>query len=123
MSKMSYQHVMKISRGHSKFDLNTMSTAVELLKFNPTLDAKALCSILADALPSHTNIDNKFIDNFRRRVAIYLAKNPNSNVVSNKDGRDLASSKDINSSDFIGMNDPLVKTNLNKLYEMNELTD
>ena len=77
MSHISYRHAPKTSNGHNKIDLNNMNTAVSVLKLNPSMPAQMLRPLLKDCLPCHTNIDAKFVDNFRRRVAIQHAKNPN----------------------------------------------
>ena len=58
----------------------------------------------------------KLIDNFRRRVALYHARNPSESLVTMDESRLLVRNKDLDKSDFIGMNDEIVKTNLSELY-------
>ena len=72
--------------------------------------------ILKNALPVCTNIDAKLIDNFRRRVALYHARNPNFAPLTLEQGMMLTSRQDIIPSDLIGMNDPITLANLNKIY-------
>ena len=57
---------MEEKSGHSKIDLNNMNTAVSVLKMNPSMPAQMLRPLLKDSLPCNTNIDAKFVDNFRR---------------------------------------------------------
>ena len=82
MSHISFRHALKNSTGHKKIDLNNMNTAVSVLKMNPSMSAQMLRPILKDCLPSHTNIDTKCIDNFRRRVATHHAKYPHQPILS-----------------------------------------
>ena len=82
MSHIRYKHAYKTSSGHSKIELNSMNTAVSILKMNPNMPAQMLRPILKECLPCSTNIDVKFVDNFRRRVAIHHTKNSNHNMVS-----------------------------------------
>ena len=116
MSHISYRHAMKTSNGHNKIDLNNMNTAVSVLKLNPSMPAQMLRPLLKDCLPCHTNIDAKFVDNFRRRVAIHHAKYPNQAFVSLEECKALSRHQDLTQSDYLGMNDPMVRTNLNTMY-------
>ena len=116
MSNISYKHACKTSTGHPKINLNAMNTAVTILNMNPNLPAQMLRPILKDSLPCSTNLDGKFIDNFRRRVAIHLAKNPNHIMVSMDECKSLSTDKDLSKYDFVGMNDPTVRANLNDMY-------
>ena len=110
MSHISFRHALKKTTGHRKIDLNSMNTAVSVLKMNPTMSAQMLRPILKDCLPSHTNIDCKFIDNFRRRVAIHHAKYPNQPILSMEQCQALSKTTSLTQSDYIGMNDPLIRT-------------
>ena len=65
MSHISYKYAVKRSSGHSKLDLTIMNTAISLLKFNPSMPTNMLRPILKDCLPCTTNIDGKYVDNFR----------------------------------------------------------
>ena len=116
MSNLSYRHALRKSTGHNKIDLKNMNTAVSVLKMNPSMPTQMLRPLLKDSLPSHTNIDGKFVDNFRRRVAIYHAKNPNHEILTMEECKALSQHKDLTQGDFIGMNDPLVRANLNNMY-------
>ena len=116
MSHISFRHALKKSNGHNKIDLNIMNTAVSILKVNPSMPANMLRPLLKDCLPCHTNIDAKFVDNFRRRVALHHAKNPNQPMLSIEECKALSKHQDLTTSDYVGMNDPLVRTNLNAIY-------
>ena len=116
MSHMSYTHALKKTNGHSKIDLDSVNTAVSMLKMYPSMPAKMLRPLLKNVLPCTTCIDSKLIDNFRRRVALHHAKNPSHDVVTMDESRQLVRNKDLDKSDFIGMNDDIVKTNLSELY-------
>ena len=116
MSHIGYKHALKSSSGHNKIDLNSMNTAVSILKMNPSMPAQMLRPLLKDCLPCNTNIDAKHIDNFRRRVALNHARYPNQLMVSMDECQALAKDKKLDESDFIGMNDPLVRSNLNDMY-------
>ena len=93
-----------------------MNTAVSVFKVNPIMPASMLRLILRECLPCNQNIDSKFMDNFRRRVAMYHAKNPSKPMVSMEECKVLASSKKLSPHDFIGMNDPIVRVNLDNIY-------
>ena len=116
MSHISYKHALKKTSGHSKIDLNHMNTAVSVLKMNPSMPAQMLRPLLKDSLPCNTNIDAKFVDNFRRRVAIYHAKNPNHTMLTMEQCKELSVRNNLTESDYVGMNDPLVRRNLNDMY-------
>ena len=116
MSHISYRYAVKRSSGHSKLDLTLMNTAISLLKFNPSMPTNMLRPILKDCLPCTTNIDGKYVDNFRRRVAFHHIKNANQGIVSMDQCKVLSRSQDLSKYDFIGMNDPLIRANLNDMY-------
>ena len=82
MSHISYRHAVKRSSGHSKLDLTSMNTAISILKLNPSMPTNMLRPILKDCLPCTTNIDAKYVDNFRRQVAIHHIRNANQATVS-----------------------------------------
>ena len=82
MNVSSYRIAYKSSKSHKKIHLQTFNTVIEHLRVNPSLPAKQLRPLLSSALPSHTDINSKFIDNFRSRVYIHIANNPNSNQIS-----------------------------------------
>ena len=116
MSHMSFRHALKTTSGHKKIDLNQMNTAVTILKMNPSMPAQMLRPLLKASLPSHTNLTAKFVDNFRKRVAIHHAKYPNQELLSLAECQALSKESNLSGSDYIGMNDPLVRTNLNTMY-------
>ena len=92
-------------------------TAVDIIKMYPTIPAKMLRPLLKNALPCCTNINAKLIDNFRRRVALHHAKNSSEPSVSMEECQALTAMKDLDKSDFIGLNDPIVRANLNAMYQ------
>ena len=116
MSHIGYILALRSRSGHNKIDLNSMNTAVSVLKTNPSMPAQMLRPLLKNCLPCNTNLDGKFLDNFRRRVALHHAKNPNQTILSMEECEALNSRQDLSQSDFIGMNNPLVKANLNDIY-------
>ena len=116
MSQISYRHALKSSNGHKNIDLSACNTAVDILKMNPSMPARMLRPMLKNVLPSHTHINGKYIDNFRRRVMMYHAKNPNASMVTMEDSIALTKDTQINKSDFLGMNDPVVQTNFRAMY-------
>ena len=77
------------------------------------MPAQILCPLLKDCLPSHTSLTTKFVNNFRRRVAIHHAKHPNQPLISLAEYQALGKESDLSGSGYIGMNDHLVRTNLN----------
>ena len=93
-----------------------MNTAVSVLKMNPAMSANMLRPILKECLPCTTSITGKYIDNFRRKVAVHHLKNPNQPMLSMEQCQALTSSKELSKKDFIGMNDPPVRVNLNEMY-------
>ena len=65
MSKYSYQHALSTRNGHVKVNLDVMTTALSMLKDNPSLPARKLRPLLKSALPSVTVLDSKYLNNFR----------------------------------------------------------
>ena len=72
-----------------------MNSVVSLLKHSPSLEAQLLRQMLRAACPTLTNLDSKFLNNFRIRVANYHAKNPDAVAVTMKDSLELASTKNL----------------------------
>ena len=116
MSKISYRHAWKTSKGTNKLDLNACNTAVSMLKMNPSMPARMMRPLLRDVSPSETNINGKYVDNFRRCVMLYHAKNSDSAMVTMEEGIALTKRSNISESDFIGMNDPIIQTNFREVY-------
>jgi len=90
--------------------------SVSVLKSNPTIPASMFRPMLKESLPCNFEISAKYIDNFRRRVAIHHAKYPDNPTVSMEQCKALSSSGNLSEKDFIGLNDPIVRVNMNKLY-------
>ena len=109
MSHMSYRTAVKNYRGHEKLDLCTVNTAVEVLKTNPCLPTRVLRPLLKNALPATTRISGKHVDNFRRRVAICHLKNRDAPMVTAVEGRSLTKTSNLDESEYIGMNDPIIQ--------------
>ena len=116
MSHISYRHALSKSTGHTKINLTSMNTAVSVLKMNPSMPAQMLRPLLKNCLPCNVNLDAKFIDNYRRRVAIHHAKNPNQPMITMEQCHALSNPKPLDRTDLIGMNDPLIRSNLNAMY-------
>ena len=64
MSLISYKHALRKSSGHSKIELNTINTAVSVLKMNPSMPAKPtdirnwICNPTQDCVLK--SVDEKF---------------------------------------------------------------
>ena len=116
MSQISYRHALKSSNGHKKIDLSACNTAVDILKMDHSMPARMLRPMLKNVLPSHTHISGKYIDNFRRRDMMYHAKNPNALMVTMEGSIALTKDTQINKSNFLGMNDPVVQINFRAMY-------
>ena len=80
------------------------------------MPAQMLRPLLKNSLPCSTNLGRKFLDNFRRRVALHHAKNPNQSMVSVEEFQALSRHQNLLQPDLIGMNNPLVRANLNNIY-------
>ena len=116
MSNMSYVVAVKSTKGHTKLDLASVKTAVDVLKANPTLPTAMLRPLVKNALPQSTNLDSKFLNNFKRRVALYHVKNKGACPLTIEEGKSLTRNQNFSSSEFIGMNDPITQTNLNGMF-------
>ena len=116
MSHMSYRTAFKSFKGLQKLDLSTVNTAVEVLKSNPSLSTRVLRPLLKHALPASTHISGQHVDNFRRRVALYHLKNKDTPMVTTEEGRSLTKEGNLDMSEYIGMNDPIVQSNLDDMY-------
>ena len=89
---------------------------VKLLKTNPCLPTRVLRPLLENALPATTHISGKHIDHSRNRVAIYHLKNRDAPMVTAVEGRSLTKTSNMDKSEYIGMNDPIIQNNLNEMY-------
>ena len=116
MSHMSYRTAFKNFKGLDKLDLSTVNTAVEVLKTNPSLSTRVLRPLLKNSLPASTHISGQHVDNFRRRVALYHLKNKDAPMVTAEQGRSLTKKSNLDKSEYIGMNDPIIQSNLNDMY-------
>ena len=63
----------KVTSKSRNIDLDKLKTAVHALKINPYLKSRELRPLLANTLPASTFICSKFLNNFRRRVALFHA--------------------------------------------------
>ena len=116
MSESSYRHALSTKSGHVKVNLGIMTSAVAMLKENPSLPANLLRPLLKSALPTATVLDSKFINNFRIRVANYHAKNVNSTIVTMEDSIKLASSCKLSAEESVSFHDPMVRANFNDMF-------
>ena len=116
MSETSYRHALSTRNGHVKVNLDVMTTAVTMLKENPSLPARQLRPLLKSALPTVMVLDSKYLNNFRLRVANYHAKHLNSTVVTMEDGIKLARNCNLSAEEAVSFHDPMVRANFNEMF-------
>ena len=116
MSESSYRHALSTKSGHVKINLDVMTSAVTMLKENPSLKANQLRPLLKSALPTATVLDCKYINNFRIRVANYHAKHLNSTVVTMEDSIKLARNCKLSAEEAVSFHDPMVRANFNDMF-------
>ena len=97
--------------------LSSLKTAVHSLRINPHLKSKELRPLLKDALPAETFIDSKYIDNFRRRVALYHAQKESGSLLTYEEGENLTEKKRLQQSEWNKLEDPIIRLNFCKMYK------
>ena len=116
MSAMSYVVAVKSTKGHHKLDLGCVKTDVDVLKINPSLSTAMLRPLLKSCVPLNTNLSSKYVTNFKRRVALYHVKSNVNGPITMEDAKCLTSTLDLAQSEYVGITDPLIHTNLSKMY-------
>ena len=116
MSNSAYR-VAKQTSHSSNIDLTEVSTAVNYLKIDPHLKAKELRNLLKDCLPSYFVIDSMFLNNFRRRVAIHHAKNPDGSQLTHDVATRLTKRCNLKQNEIEELEDPFVRNNFRAMYK------
>ena len=114
MTNSAFRVTQKTSH-RSKNDLNNLKTIVSCLKVNPFMKAMDLRTLLKDSVPKTTCIDHVYLNNFRRRVAIYHAKNPYS-TITHDIAKCLTKGTQLHKKELATLEDPLVYQNFQKMY-------
>ena len=117
MNVSSYQIAYKSCKIQTKIYLNMFSTMIEHLKVNPSLHVQQLRPILTTALPGHIDIDAKYINNFRRRVFIHVARNPKINQISYEEGEMLTRNRRLILSELYELSYAMTASNFDLVYK------
>ena len=118
MSTAAYRTAIGVAKGHPKIDLENLTAALSILKIHPRLEAQQLRPLLVNAVPKMTLISSKFMDNFRKRAALYHAQNPHTTNISLslEDGLNLSRQTDVTEKDHAILDDPIIRLNFLNMY-------
>ena len=107
----------QITSKKRNIDLGQLKTAMTCLKINPHLRSRDLRQILKEALPSETFIDYKYIDNFRRRVALFHAQSPDGCTMTHDKWQCLTDRKNVQEQEWKKLEDPIIRLNFCNMYK------
>ena len=95
-----------------KYNLKHVNILMGMLKYNPNLDAKNIRPLSTECVKSYFNIDSKFINNFRMRVALHNSLPHNKNIdITVQETNSLIFQSEILQDELLDFDYPMVCTN------------
>ena len=116
LSAKFYRRGLETSKVHNKINLPSLNHVLAMLKVNPRLNSTEFRALLYEIIPIGTEITSVYMDNLRRRAALFHAKNPDSVSIGEDNARFVLGKHDMNEKLYYDITDPLIRTNFNKMY-------
>ena len=117
MSSQGFRTAVQSMKSKVNVDVKVLHAAIHMLKINPQLPALELRPLLTNCVATNAPITASFLSNFRRRVALYILKNPNSQEITTKDGLLLVSQSKVTKLEEKVLQLPDVQVNYRKMYQ------
>ena len=76
LSNILKQKVSDSSRKMSSIDTKVINSVLAVLKYNPKYESTELRNMIRKVVPNSTELNAQYLNNLRRRAAIYHATNP-----------------------------------------------
>ena len=116
LSNVLKKKVSDSSRKMSSSNVKVLNSVLAVLKYNPKYESTELRNMIRNVVPNSTKIDAQYLNNLRRRAAIYHAKNPHVNEISSKDAQKLIAPGHISRTEAESVEDPLLRANFNEFF-------
>ena len=111
LSTQFYDRAMITSSREQKISASRMQTLVYVLKNRPSICARDLRPIIAEFVKVDQPLDYYFIQNFRQRIAYFIAKNPNFGEITQEEADQICSPINITQEEHQVLDNPIIFTN------------
>lgn len=115
LSSIFFKTANRMSRGKVKINLKAMTSVLMLLKANPTTSANSLRPLLLEYVHHDIPLDCVFLRNFRQRVALFHAQNPEFTDLSLSDAHSLLDKSPITKEEQSVLDNPIVRIKFNDM--------
>jgi hypothetical protein len=101
--------------GHLEVNIEGMKDVLSLLSQKPRVACQILCPMLECCLPQWKGLSAQCANNFRRRVVLFLMKNPDFRHLTYDQAHALSSKKVIAADEMTGLDDPFIQQNFTEM--------
>jgi hypothetical protein len=101
--------------GHLEVNIDGMKDILSLLAQKPRVPCQILRPMIESYVPQWKGISAKYVNNFRRRVVLFLMKNPDFRHLTYAQAHALSSKKVIAADEMTGLDDPFIKQNFTEM--------
>jgi hypothetical protein len=110
------EHRIAIQKsGHLEVDVHGMKDILSLMQEKPRVSAEVLRPMMSRYLSVHQGISAQFIGNFRRRVILFLVRNPDFSNLTYDQALSLTSGRHIAAEEMTDLDDPFIKQNFSAM--------
>jgi hypothetical protein len=113
------QHRLALQRG-GKLEINVagMQDILSLLSEKPRVCTHVLRPMLLKYVPKHKGLSSEYINNFRKRVMLYLLKHPDHEELTYDQAIHLTSKRMIAADELTDLDDPFVRQNFTAMLRL-----
>ncbi len=110
------EHRIAIQKsGHLEVDVYGMKDILSLMQEKPRVSAEVLRPMMLRYISVHQGISAKFIGNFRRRVILFLVRNPDFSNLTYDQAVSLTSGRHIAAEEMTDLDDPFIRQNFSAM--------
>jgi hypothetical protein len=101
--------------GHLEVNIEGMKDILSLLSQKPRVACQILRPMIESYLPQWKGVSAQYVNNFRRRVVLFLMKNPDFRHLTYDQASALSSKKLIAADEMTGLDDPFIQQNFTEM--------
>ena len=101
--------------GHLEVNIEGMKDILSLLSQKPRVACQILRPMIESYLPQWKGVSAQYVNNFRRRVVLFLMKNPDFRHLTYDQAHALSSKKVIAADEMTGLDDPFIQQNFTEM--------
>ena len=114
MSPMNMRIALQ-KTGQLEVNIEGMKDILSLLSSKPRVACNVLRPMMENYIPGWRGVSAQYVNNFRKRMLLFLLQNPDYQHLSYEQARALSSKKSIAADEMTGLDDPFINQNFTLL--------